>query len=211
MHPDNVQNFFRTLIKDAIDHRQKNNIVRPDYIQHLLDVRTGTLQSEEPTELTCDDITAQALDFFYGGFYSTTNLMVFCIYELAVNPLVQQRLRREIDETFMENDGMINYNTLIRMKYFDTVISETLRKWPTTWLDRKSRKPIVIAPEKDGEKNIELESGSICWIPAFAIHRDPKYWPDPEKFNPERFSEENRSKIKSHTFLSFGAGGRNCI
>lgn len=79
------------------------------------------------------------------------------------------------------------------------------------WIDRKSNKPIVIEPERPKEKPLHLGAGTQCWIPVFAIQRDPQYWPNPEKFDPERFHEDNRSGIFSSSFLPFGIGPRNCI
>lgn len=79
------------------------------------------------------------------------------------------------------------------------------------WIDRKSNKPIVIEPERPTEKPLHLGAGTLCWIPVFAIQRDPQYWPNPEKFDPERFHEDNRGGIFSSSFLPFGIGPRNCI
>lgn len=148
MHPDNVANFFRKLIKDSIEYRENEKTARPDYIQHLLECRKGHFEEIEnlseiseteysvvkeshlgprnkrfALELTEDDITAQALDFFYGGFYSTASLMSFCVYELAMNPEVQEKLRQEVDETLKGGRGTVDYDNLTKMKYLDMVIS----------------------------------------------------------------------------------------
>ncbi|KAJ8982101.1 hypothetical protein NQ317_010959 [Molorchus minor] len=207
MHPNKVATFFRTLIKTTIEYRKREKSFSIRF--HPASFGITWVQEIEhfPLKLTDDDITAQALDFFYGGLYSTTSLIVSSMYELASNLDVQKNLMAE------ENEGkLINYDALIRMKYLDMVISETLRKWATaTWIDRKSCTAITIEPKNDKENSLYLEPGTICWIPVFAIHRDPKYWPEPEKFDPERFNEKNKAKIQSFTFLPFGSGPRNCI
>lgn len=128
--------------------------MRSDYIQYLLDSRKDVLNAVEnlpkvietefgvskdtklkdvrnkkiALELTDDDITAQALDFFYGGFYSTASLMYFCVYELGINPKIQEKLRKEVDETFERQLGKINYDALTKMKYLDMVISGTYKE-----------------------------------------------------------------------------------
>lgn len=51
----------------------------------------------------------------------------------------------------------------------------------------------------------------MIWIPIFALHRDPKYFPEPERFDPERFNNKNKIYIKPYTYLPFGSGPRNCI
>lgn len=56
-----------------------------------------------------------------------------------------------------------------------------------------------------------MNIGDAVWIPIYGIHSDPKYYPNPEKFDPERFSNENKHKINSSTYMPFGVGPRNCI
>jgi cytochrome P450 family 6 len=58
---------------------------------------------------------------------------------------------------------------------------------------------------------IQIEEGTAILIPVYGLHYDPDYFPDPDKFDPERFSEKNKSKIKPFTYLPFGEGPRNCI
>jgi cytochrome P450 family 9 len=61
------------------------------------------------------------------------------------------------------------------------------------------------------DKKFTFEKGTSFYVPITAYHHDPKYFSDPEKFDPERFSEENKSKIDPDTYLPFGIGPRNCI
>lgn len=72
-------------------------------------------------------------------------------------------------------------------------------------------KPYTIPPVSANEGPIKIEVGQIIGIPIRSIHIDEKYYPDPEKFDPERFSDENKHNIKPGTYLSFGIGPRNCI
>lgn len=61
------------------------------------------------------------------------------------------------------------------------------------------------------EFGLTLEKGSIVFIPVYGLHYDPDYFPDPYKFDPERFSEENKNNIKPNTYMPFGEGPRKCI
>ncbi|KAJ8963927.1 hypothetical protein NQ314_005256, partial [Rhamnusium bicolor] len=235
MISDNVSSFFHHIIKRTMEIRAKENIIRPDLIHLLMEARKGQLKFEDSSDkddsfataketylgstnkqfalsLTDEDITAQSLVFFFGGYDTTSILINFCIYELVANPDIQERLRKEVDINLKKYDGKISYEGLFKMKYLDMVISETVRKWPAAiFLDRKVVKPFTIEPETAGEKPIHLQPGDICWLPNFAIQRDSNYWPNPDTFDPERFSDENRSKIHPFTFTPFGAGPRNCI
>lgn len=89
---------------------------------------------------------------------------------------------------------------------------EGLRKWPAApHVDRQSVKSYIIEPQNRGEKPAHLPAGSICIIPILGVHRDPNYYANPEKFDPERFSYENRKNINPLTYMPFGSGPRNCI
>lgn len=142
----NVANFFRRVVKEAINIRKEKGIVRPDMIHLLLQAQRGLLKhddkdSEDPsfavvkesefgtahqkrkTEITDEDITAQAVVFFLAGFHSASTLMSFICYELAVNPDIQKRLIDEIDTTMEKCSGDITYEALMGMKYLDMVVS----------------------------------------------------------------------------------------
>lgn len=90
--------------------------------------------------------------------------------------------------------------------------SETLRKWPIAIaLDRVCTKPYTIQPVNPSEKPLHINKGDNLWIPTFGIHHDPKYYPQPDKFDPERFNDENKHNINPYTYSPFGLGPRNCI
>ncbi|KAF5296441.1 hypothetical protein FQR65_LT01428 [Abscondita terminalis] len=92
------------------------------------------------------------------------------------------------------------------------VVTESLRKWPTTVLtDRVCTKPYVIEPELPGEVPVYLEKGDLLWIPMYSIHRNLGLYPNPEDFDPERFDEQNKSNFNSYGYLPFGSGPRMCI
>ncbi|KAF2903347.1 hypothetical protein ILUMI_02843 [Ignelater luminosus] len=229
--------FFGNLVKETIQIREEKGIVRPDMIHLLMEAKKGSLESKEQsnkaadtgfptvhksetgkvpkrqkTKISDEDITAQCLGFFFAGFESVSNMMCFACYELALHPYVQEILREEVDQTLTKCHGDFTYEALMGMKYLDMVVTESLRKWPPFPInDRESIRPFTIEAERPGEKPLYLPKGSVCIIPAYSIQRDPKYFPDPDKFDPERFNDENKGGINPFTFHSFGAGPRNCI
>jgi cytochrome P450 family 9 len=234
---DEVGIFFNKLVKENIQSREKHGIVRPDMINLLMEARkNGSLKYEESNsvpdagfatvheseigktpkqhkiQITDQDITSQALIFFFGGFDSVSSLMCFMSYELGANPDVQEKLRQEIDETLKNCNGKLTYEALMNMKYMDMVTSETLRKWPNApAIDRVCTKPYTIEPTSPKENPIHLAKNDILLLPIYGLHRDPKYFPDPERFDPERFSDENKNTIKPYSYIPFGSGPRNCI
>lgn len=96
------------------------------------------------------------------------------------------------------------------MKYLHQVISEGLRKWPIGVVTERVCVKEYECQYGDDAKFL-FEKGVPIWIPIYGLHRDPKYYPDPQKFDPERFSDENKSSIVPGTYLPFGIGPRNCI
>lgn len=86
-------------------------------------------------------------------------------------------------------------------------VSETLRKYPIAFGLLRECTQTYQVPDSD----LVIEKGVKVIVPVYALHRDPKYFPEPERFDPERFSTENKQKIIQGTYLPFGDGPRICI
>jgi len=202
--------FFKTIVAETIKAREEQNIVRPDMIHLLMQARDK--EDANVHKLTLDDIVSQAFSFFFAGFDTSSTLMCFVAHELAVNQDIQDRLREEVQQHLAEGNGKISYESLSKMSYLDMVISETLRKYPPViLLDRLCVKRYELPPSQPDYKNIIVEPNNTMQFPVYAIHHDPQYFPDPDKFDPERFSDENKDKILPYTYLPFGHGPRKCI
>lgn len=78
-------------------------------------------------------------------------------------------------------------------------------------LDRVCVNSYTIKPETPDEEPLKLNVGDVCWIPVYALHRDPQHYPDPDVFDPERFNEDNKANINPYAYMPFGVGPRNCI
>lgn len=227
-----VRCFFKKIIEDTIKMREEEKLVRHDMIHLLLEARKGNtkiednhditdagfatveehLKADVDTNITIDDIIAQALVFFFAGFDTSSSLMSFMAYELCVNQDIQDKLRNEIEETYEKYDNKLTYEALVSMKYMDMVVTESLRKWPVqAGMDRICTKPYVIQPSLPDEKPVRIEAGTPIGMPISGFHHDPKHFPNPEKFDPERFSDKNKGNIKQGAFQPFGLGPRNCI
>ncbi|KAH0547200.1 cytochrome P450 6j1-like [Cotesia glomerata] len=200
-----LHDFFVGITRDTIEYRKKNGISRHDFVD-LLAMMKDSWNNEE-FELTDELLAAQLFVFFIAGFETSSSTMSNCIFELAMNHEVQDKLREEIKEEMERNNGVITYEGIKNMKYLDKVFNETLRKYPpVTSVMRKTTSPYTFPGTK-----VTIPTGTNVWIPSFAIQRDPKYYPNPDVFDPERFSEEEIAKRPAMAFLSFGDGPRNCI
>lgn len=190
----------------------------------------GKAASTKTVELTNETIAAQALIFLFAGFETSSAVLSFMALELAINTDVQEKLVEEIDEVARKHGENVPYDVILKMKYLDQVISgtalfhmlshlnkpafllETLRKWtPCVEGDRVCVKECVIQPAREWEHPVRIPKDGLIVIPFAGIHYDPKYYPNPEKFDPERFAEDNKSSIVPGSYLPFGIGPRNCI
>lgn len=111
-----VSDFFSKIVKDSIEYREKNNFVRPDFLQMLIDLR------KKGAGLTLEEVTAQCFIFFLGGFETSSTTMTFTLYELAKNEEIQEKLREEILRILDKHEGKITYEGISEMKYLDQVI-----------------------------------------------------------------------------------------
>lgn len=230
---DSEQNkYFATLIRDAVQTRESHGIVRPDMVNLLIEARKGTLKYQHENEqnegfatvlesdvgkapvtksMTETEMIAQCLIFFLAGFDTVSTCLTFLAYELTVNPEAQEKLYQEIMETKRSLNGKpLTYDALQTMKYMDMAVTESLRMWPPVpAVDRLCVRDYVL---DDGEGlKFTIDKGTGVWFPVQGLHHDPKFYPNPKRFTPERFSDENKASINPDAYLPFGVGPRNCI
>lgn len=203
-----VQNFFERNVLGELKRRIDGNISRPDVIQLMIQNNQGQ-NGRSKKILSDDEMIAQVLVLFLGGFDTTTALMQGISFELAKNPKVQQNLIDEVDEILNELNGKkISYEQLNNMKYLEMVVNEGLRMWTPTRLNvRNCNKDYDLIDDETG-KTYKIKKGTDVFIPVGALHNDPKYYPKPEEFNPERFNADNKNNAP---FMPFGNGPRLCI
>lgn len=232
-----TKDFFVELVMSTMKDREARHIIRPDMIHLLMEAKKGQLTHDDKngtedqdtgfstveessigkksTDRVWSDIDliAQAVLFFVAGFDTISTAMSFALHELALHPEVQERLVEEIREQNTKNGGKLNFTSIQNMNYLDMVTSEVLRLWPPALaLDRICVKDYNLGkPNSKATEDYIIRKGELVSIPAWSFHRDPELFPDPTKFDPERFSEENKHKINSMAYMPFGLGPRNCI
>lgn len=227
-----LERFFRTMIMDTIAVREREHIIRPDMIHLLMQLRQGTLRHDDDqhetnnegyaslteskllsspkTEWSDDELVAQCVQFFLAGFETSSLLLSFAANAIATHPEIQEKLVAEIDAVYERSNGNLNFNDLPSLRYMDMVISEVLRKWPPVPItDRVCVKDYNY--HDDAGQQFVIEKGASVWLPILPFHYDPKFFPNPNQFDPERFSEVNVNKIAPASYIPFGAGPRSCI
>lgn len=201
-----VTKFFTQVITETIKYREENKVTRPDFVNMLMELKNHPDKLEN-IELTDNLLTAQAFVFFVAGFETSSTTICHALYEMAMNPQMQDKLREEIKEYSGKNDGNFKYDDVKEMKYLDKVFRETLRKYPVGLvLRRVSNRDYTF----NGTK-VTVPKGTAVVIPVYAIQHDPSIYPDPEVFDPERFNEDAVAARHPMSYLPFGDGPRNCI
>ncbi|XP_053597979.1 probable cytochrome P450 6a13 [Microplitis demolitor] len=196
-----LQKFFITLTRDNIEHRKKFNENRNDFIDLLMTLKENSQDSYDTV------LAAQLFIFFVAGYETSASTISNCVFELAINSEIQNKLRDEINCELISCDGNITYDGIENMKYLDKVVCETLRKYPPiNFTLRRSTQSY-----KFSGTNLTIPKGTIIWIPIAGIHRNSEYYPNPDVFDPERFKTEEINNRPQMSYLPFGAGPRNCI
>lgn len=129
--PDEVSNFFMKAVRSTIDYRQKHGIKRNDFLDQLIELRAENEEAARQGKgidlsngLTIEQMAAQCFVFFIAGFETSSSTMAFCLYELALQPDVQQRLRDEIEAVTKEvSNGEVTYDAIAQMTYLEQVLS----------------------------------------------------------------------------------------
>ncbi|XP_037955779.1 probable cytochrome P450 6a13 [Teleopsis dalmanni] len=204
--PKDVNDFFHKIVTENIAYRENNNIKRNDFLDLLIELRNTKLENGE-NMLSIEEIVAQAFVFFIGGFETSSSTMTFCLFELSQNLEIQEIARKDVLDTLAKHNNELTYESLKEMKYLNKVLHETLRKYPVgPTLKRMTRKDYKIP----NSEHIICEN-TIVVIPVYAIHHDPSIYPEPDKFDPMRFSTDAVLSRHPMAYLPFGAGPRICI
>ncbi|XP_069950512.1 cytochrome P450 9e2 [Cherax quadricarinatus] len=230
-----AKTFFQNVVEQTIAVR-KNGQRRGDYLDLLLDARanhdqhttkstsikSNTTRETSTTDnlsgidslcvipskqvLTDESIVAQSVLFLLAAFDTTASTIAFASFLLAKYPVHQQRLRQELQQMVQEH-GDVTYQGIMEATFLDACIMESLRLYPpAVFGSRVCNKTYKIPGTK-----VVLRPGDLVTIPFWSLHHDPRYWPEPEVFLPDRFLPENKTNITSFTHMPFGMGPRNCI
>ncbi|XP_065311301.1 cytochrome P450 3A24-like [Dermacentor albipictus] len=223
--------YFKNVCQRIINERRQEDFRQEDFLQLMMDAQEGSLASsddgaadpesklfdvgsENKPETTKStkrlseiEAMAQCVLFFLAGQETTSSTIAFTTYLLALNPDVQEKLRKEVDDCIAENGPEPSLDVISKLTYLHCVVSEALRLFPpATRLERSGYEDYTL-----GDTGIKLPKECSIMIPVYAMHHDPELFPDPDSFRPERFSDENVDSVQPYTYLPFGAGPRNCI
>ncbi|XP_030079183.1 probable cytochrome P450 309a2 [Drosophila hydei] len=204
-YPKDTDEFFSNLTKESIDLRLKTGeeVQRVDYLSHLLKLRDEKNASH-------DDLVGHALTVMLDGYDTTGSALLHTLYYLSEFPAVQQKLRMELRNN-TENDKSLSYDRICQLPYLEQVVYESLRL--SSLIPQYTKictETTFIQLSED--KRLQVEKGMTIMIPNYQFHHDPKYFPEPEAFKPERFDNgEHLKLIQQGILLPFSDGPRICM
>ncbi|XP_075974074.1 cytochrome P450 4C1-like [Anticarsia gemmatalis] len=163
------------------------------------------LDEENKGKIDEPGIREEVDTFMFEGHDTTATAICFMIMRIANEPKVQDLIYEELQSIFGDTFRTTTLEDLTQMKYLECCIKESLRIYPSV--------PFMARyiTEECNIGGYTIPKNTFCNINVFAIHRNPKIFPDPEKFVPERFQPENIVKIHPYAYIPFSAGPRNCI
>jgi cytochrome P450 len=145
----------------------------------------------------------EVVTIFFAGHETTATSMTWMFYLLSQHPEVEEQLRAEI-ESVLEGRAP-TFAELPKLTYMQQVIHETLRLYPAAYLFARE------AVTEDTIDGYPIPAKTLIFITPYITHRDPNYWPDPERFDPQRFTPENSAGRPRHVYYPFGEGPHLCI
>ena len=145
----------------------------------------------------------ELMTLFMAGHETTANTLAWAFYLLATHPEAEQALHAELDEVL---DGRLpEVADLPRLPYTNRVITESLRVLPTVWLlGREATEPTTVG-------GFDVPKGDTIYMSQWVVHRDPRWFDDPESFRPDRWADGLKERLPRYAYFPFGGGPRLCI
>ncbi|KAI1300128.1 Thromboxane-A synthase [Halotydeus destructor] len=184
---------------------KKSKVINNDNLEMKLeeDVTEKTENDESGSKFTDDEIVNNLFIFFLAGYETTASTLSYMTHNLTNIPEMQDKLRREVRQ-LMDQDGVLDYNTVNELPLLEAFMKESLRMYPplAPFVNRTSDTNYKY-------KDMTIPAGAGFYAGVNQLHYDERYWPEPNKFDPERFM--GKQKVQPIAYQPFGGGPRNCV
>ncbi len=185
------------VVYDIIARRREGQ-PRDDLLGTLLAAR-----DEDGSGMSDVQLRDEVMTLFLAGHETTSLALAHALYLLSLNPAIEQRLHREIHEVLGER--LPTADDARSLPFTDCVLKETMRLYPPAWATgRETTGPYEI-------RGHAIPVGSQLMTSQWIVHRDARWYPNPEQFDPERWSPARAKDIPRYAYFPFGGGPRVCI
>lgn len=186
-------------IYKIIDDRRSNNNGYDDLLTMLMEVE----DADTKERMTNKQLRDEVITIFLAGHETTANALSFSLYLLAQHPEIKQKINEELQRVIGENE--MTYENVMKLEYTGWVIKEAMRLYPPVWgITRDAAREDVVG-------GYRIKKGDSIAMSPWAVHRHEKYWENPLKFDPERFSPTRIKNVHRYAWFPFGGGQRMCI
>ena len=189
------------IARKQAESANSSNPIRGDLLSMLIAAR-----DEEPSGsrgLTSEELRDEVLTIFLAGYETVANALAWTWLLLGQNPAAETDLHAELDATLAGR--LPTLEDLPHLPYTEMVLAESMRLYPPAWaMGRQAIQDVEIGPYR-------FPQGTYLFFSQYIVQRDPKYFPDPLTFRPERFTPEAKAQRPRFAYFPFGGGGRQCI
>jgi cytochrome P450 len=197
---DNINEQLTSFVQRMVDGRtQTSDSERYDLLSLLLAAR-----DEDGNPMSQELIRDNILTMFFAGHETTANTLAWALFYLSQNPDVLRTLQEEVDQ-LLDDGRAPTLADLEKLPYTLMVIKETMRIQPTVAVIPRVTTTDTLLGE------YTLEANSILFLSPYLLHHDVRFWENPDRYDPTRFTEENEANITKYAYLPFGGGPRVCI
>ncbi len=194
-----------TLIYGMIAERRADPTDRGDLLSMLLnatDTEDGATGSA-PNKMSDRQLHDECVTVILAGHETTANALSFALHLLAWNPLAQQQLSDEARSVL--GDRSPTAEDYSRLPFATQVFAELLRLYPPVWVTART------CAEEYTIAGCRIPVGATVIAPQYAVHRDPRFFPEPDDFDPARFTPEAKASRPRYAYFPFAGGSRQCI
>ncbi len=188
------------LVNDMMQRRRAENRQPYDLLTMVMNATEKRSGEAMPEKLQIDEI----LTLIIAGHETTASVLNWTWYLLAQHTDIQQQVWAE-SQQHVGAEGMPGMEEIAQLTLTRQVLDESMRLYPPVWVLTRQ------ALADDHFNGIDIPAGTDILIPPYLMHRNPAYWPEPEKFDPQRFSPDNIKKQHVGAYLPFAIGPRRCI
>jgi cytochrome P450 len=158
---------------------------------------------EESGAMSDRQLRDELVTLFMAGHETTANALTWAWYLLSQYPDVETKLRSELKD--VQADGGPSLSTMQNFPYLQMFVKEVLRLYPPVWLMSRT------VLEEVNISGYRIPAGALILLSPYVMHRDPRFFPEPQRFDPERWAADKTEKPHPFSYFPFGGGPRRCI
>ena len=190
-----------TLIFGLIAERRADPADRGDLLSMLL--ASVDAEGDGGKGMSDEQVRDECVTVLLAGHETTANALSFILWQLACHEEMQEELAAEAERVL--NGRPPTADDYAQLTFTEQVVAEGLRLYPPVWVMGRT------AAESYEYRGVQIQRGDFLLASQLAVHRDPRFWEEPLRFDPSRFTKERKASRPKLAYFPFGAGSRQCI